>query len=337
MEVRQRYCILAGVTVLTGPNAFGAQAQSEHTDVYPVAVLKVQERGAEVEGLGSKVTDLFFASLATDPQMHLVDREDLQKQLDEHQLNLSGLVRPDQAIRVGQLTGAKILVTGSVLQVDSTLYLVGKVIGTETSRVIGCSVKGKVDDDLGELCERLAVDISKAVAERGRELVAKPVDDEVRLATLKQRIGKGKRPTVWIKIDERHVGQPTVDPAAETEMNMLCRELGFTVLDSSAGERNKADIILSGEGFSEFAGRHGNLVSVKARIEIKATDRKTSEVLVADRQTSIGIDLSEQLAGKAALQDAAAELSERLLPKLVKEPDKNRKQKRKQEGTRSPQ
>jgi hypothetical protein len=31
-----------------------------------------------------------------------------------------------------------------------------------------------------------------------------------------------------------------------------------------------------------------------------------------------GIDLSEHLAGKAAIQDAAAKLTERLLPKLVK-------------------
>jgi len=36
-----------------------------------------------------------------------------------------------------------------------------------------------------------------------------------------------------------------------------------------------------------------------------------------DRQTALVVDLTEQLAGKAALQEAAARLAERLLPKLV--------------------
>jgi hypothetical protein len=47
-------------------------------------------------------------------------------------------------------------------------------------------------------------------------------------------------------------------------------------------------------------------------------DRKTDKVLVADRQTAVAVDLSEQNAGKAALGQAAAVLAERLLPRLVK-------------------
>jgi hypothetical protein len=38
-----------------------------------------------------------------------------------------------------------------------------------------------------------------------------------------------------------------------------------------------------------------------------------------DRQTAVAVDLSEQLAGKAALQEAAAVLAERMLPKLVRD------------------
>ena len=58
----------------------------------------------------------------------------------EHEINLSGAVNPDQAIQVGQLTGAKVIVTGSVVQVESNLYLVAKIIGTETTRVLGASI-----------------------------------------------------------------------------------------------------------------------------------------------------------------------------------------------------
>ena len=77
--------------------------------------------------------------------------------------------------------------------------------------------------------------------------------------------------------------------------------------------------MLTGEGVSEFAARHGNLVTVKARLEVKAVERKTDRILAVDRQTAVAVDLSEQLAGKAALQEAAAVLAERVLPKLVRD------------------
>jgi len=135
-------------------------------------------------------------------------------------------------------------------------------------------------------------------------------------AALKKQLGDAKRPVVAINVNERHVGQATIDPAAETELTLFCKETGFDVLDKAADSK-KADIILTGEGFSEFAMRHGNLVSVKARLEIKAVDRQTDKVIATDRQTAVVVDLTEQIAGKSALQKAAADIAERLLPKLA--------------------
>ncbi|MDA1055364.1 MAG: curli assembly protein CsgG [Planctomycetota bacterium] len=237
---------------------------------------------------------------------------------DEQELNLSGLVNPGQATQVGYLTGAKILVTGSVIVVDDSLYLVAKIIGTETSRVLGASSKGRVDDELGGLVEVLAESVAATISERATELVAKPVTREDRIAAIAKALGKGKRPSVWIDVPERHVGQTTLDPAAATELALYCKELGFEVLDSKEGNRKDADVLLVGEGFSQFAARHGNLISVKARLEVKALDRETGEVLAIDRQVAVSVDLAEQIAGKSALQDAAASIADRLLPKIVK-------------------
>src|SRR5690348_15542401 len=91
-------------------------ADVQHDQIYPVAVLMFQERGSEVKELGGKVTDLVFAGLAASPQLYLVDREDLKKTLAEQELNLTGMVKPAEATKVGQLTGARIIVTGSVMQ-----------------------------------------------------------------------------------------------------------------------------------------------------------------------------------------------------------------------------
>lgn len=300
-----------------------AKVENEFT-VYPVAVFPFAERGRDAAELGNQVTDLLFANLVINPEMYLVEREEIDKLFTEQELNRSGLINPDQATQIGYLTGAKILVTGSVLVVGDKLYVVAKIIGTETSRVLGASVKGEVDDELDGLVEELAKNVASTISERAKDLVAKPVTKEDRLAALVKLMGKGRRPSVWIDVPERHIGQTTYDPAAETELTHLCKELGFEVIDRKEGNRKNADVVLTGEGFSQFASRHGNLVSVKARLEVKALDRESGKVLAVDRQTSVAVDLAEQIAGKTALQAATVSIAERLLPKLVSS-DKNRK------------
>jgi TolB-like protein len=285
-------------------------------DMYPTAIFPFAERGSGVKGYGSKVSDILFAQLVISPDLMLVDREELNKTLGEHELNLSGMVNSAQAVQVGQLTGAKLLITGSVIEADKTLYVVAKIIGTETSRVLGESVKGRTSDEIGPLVEQLAEKVAARIAKGADKLLAKVETREDRIAALKKAIGDAKRPTVLVSITERHVGQATIDPAAETEIALFCKETGFEVLDAAAG-RKGADILIKGEGFSEFAMRRGNLVSVKARLEVKAIDLATDKIIAIDRQVAVEVDLTEQIAGKKALQKAAALIAERMLPRLV--------------------
>jgi len=293
--------------------------------VYPAAILSFHERGAGVKGYGATVADLLFASLVANENIYLVDRADMTKVLKELELNLSGMVKPDEATKIGQLTGAKIIVTGTVIQAGKTIYIVAKIIGTETSRVLGESVKGKVRDEIGPLVEQLGKKVAATIIEKSGKLVAKEVKTADRIAALKKKLGDAERPSVIVKISERHVGQATIDPAAETEITLFCKDSGFDVIDPAAGMEKQADIIIKGEGFSEFAGRRGNLISVKARVEVKAVDRVTGRVVAVDRQTAVAVDLVEQIAGKAALQKAAATIAERMLPKLVTKNEDKRK------------
>lgn len=313
---------VTAIALTTISSVTAQDSNADDTSVYPVAILPFQERGRDSAELGPQVTDLLFAKLVVNPDMYLVEREDIKKLFEEKELNLSGLVNPAEAIQVGYLTGAKIIVTGSVVVAGDSQYLVAKVIGTETSRVLGASAKGRVGDDLDAMVEELAEGVVKTISEQADKLVAKPVTQKDRIAELKKALGKGKRPSVWIEVEERHVGQATIDPAAETELALICKELGFEVIDRKAGNRNEADIALIGEGFSQFAARHGNLTSVKARLELKALERNTGRVVAIDRQVSVAVDLAEQIAGKTALQEAAANIASRLLPKLVKQKKK---------------
>jgi Curli production assembly/transport component CsgG len=292
----------------------GALARAATNDVLTVAVFDFESKGEAVRDLGPKVATLINANLSAEPRIITVERAELEKILGEQELGLSGTVSPDTAAKVGNLTGAKVLVTGRVFKAEEELIIVAKVIGTETSRVYGELVKGGANASISDLSAELAKKIAATVNQRGETLVAKVATREERVEKIKKQIKSDKLPTVSVKIGERHFGQPVIDPAAETELGKILQECGFKLVDDHSTTAPQVEI--TGDAFSAFGLRKGNLISCKARVEIKVRS-KNGDVLAVDRQTSVAVDITEQTAAKTALQNAAAELAERLLPKLA--------------------
>jgi Curli production assembly/transport component CsgG len=292
----------------------GALARAATNDVLTVAVFDFESKGEAVRDLGPKVATLINANLSAEPRIITVERAELEKILGEQELGLSGTISPDTAAKVGNLTGAKVLVTGRVFKAEEELIIVAKVIGTETSRVYGELVKGGANTSISDLSAELAKKIAATVNQRGETLVAKVATREERVEKIKKQIKSDKLPTVSVKIGERHFGQPVIDPAAETELGKILQECGFKLVDDHSTTAPQVEI--TGDAFSAFGLRKGNLISCKARVEIKVRS-KNGDVLAVDRQTSVAVDITEQTAAKTALQNAAAELAERLLPKLA--------------------
>ncbi len=313
--------------------AFADEAIPPQAAPISAAVIRFQDRTEAAKGnaengtIADKVAELLSIELLNAPEFMLVERAELDQILKEHELNLSGLVAATDAVQVGQMTGAKLLITGSVIDTGTDRYLVAKIISTETSRVLGASAKGKVSDNLGEMITKLAEQLATTVRERGATILATEVSQKDRLEKLRKRLKGKPHPSVMVKIGERHIGVPTTDPAAETELTHWCRELGWTTIDPANGNESDADYLITGEGISELSTRRGNLVSVRARVEVKIVNRKSGEIIAVDSQTTRAVDATELIAGKSALQKAAAAIAERLLPQIVM-PEKRMGQKK---------
>src|ERR1039457_3779481 len=99
--------ILAGLLFISGILYANSQ------DVLTVAIFDFDSKDESVSGLGPKVATLVNADLSVEPQIITVERADLEKVLGEQELGLPGTVSPASAAKVGQLTGAKVLVTRS--------------------------------------------------------------------------------------------------------------------------------------------------------------------------------------------------------------------------------
>ena len=281
-----------------------------------IAVFDFESRDPANKDLGKQIANLVTVHLSVDPNLITVERAELAKILGEQELGLSGTVSAASAAKVGQLTGAKVLVTGRAFTVDKEQIYVAKIMSTETGRVFGELAKGAMATPVTELAEQLAKKISATVDAKGESLVAKVQTREDRVTALKAGIKATKLPVVSVKVPEVHFGSPTVDPAAQTELMLILKQTGFELVDDQS--KSVADIEITGEAFSEAGVRHGNLISCKARVEIKVRERSSGKILIAERQVSVAVDLSEQIAAKSALANAAAELAMRVVPQLAK-------------------
>lgn len=284
-------------------------------DVLTVAIFDFASGDEAVRDLGPKVATLVNADLSVQPDIITVERAELEKVLGEQELGLSGTVTPDSAAKVGQLTGAKVLVTGRVFKVENQTLIVAKVIGTETSRVYGEMVQGPPTVSIVDLSSNLAAKVAAVITAKGDTLVAKVPTRDERIAKIKQALDGKKLPVVSVKINERHYGRFIIDPAAETELSLILQQCGFKLADASS--TLKPDVEISGDAFSAFGMQKGNLVSCKSRVELKVRAAATGNIIVEDRQTSVGVDVAEQTAAKTALENAAGELAGRVIPKIV--------------------
>ena len=294
----------------------GALARAKTAEVLTVAVFDFESKDEAVRDLGPRVAALLSADLSAQPQIITVERADLDKVLSEQALGLSGTVSSESAAKVGQLTGAKVLVTGRVFKVESQTILVAKVIGTETSRVYGEIVQGPPTVSIIDLSANLAAKVGAAITEKADTLVAKTQSRQERVASLRQTLEGKRLPVVSVKLNEHHYGPRAFDPAAETELSLILQQCGFKLAD--AASTLKPEVEISGEAFTAFGMQKGNLISCKARAEVKVRDVASGNLLAVDRQTSVGVDVAEQTAAKTALQNAADELAERLVPKLAR-------------------
>jgi hypothetical protein len=302
---------------LIGIKSFSGQCaeRPSKAEAVSVAVLDFQTSGAKLAELGPQAAILIGAQLSNADNLILVERQELEKLLNEEELGAAEIIKPETAAKIGFLSGAKVLITGRVFETGPNLTLVAKIMGTETGRVYGLETTISDHSALKDGAAGLAKKISDTILEKKDSLIAKAETQKDLIATLQKAIAGKKLPSVSVSIQEHHFGQPVNDPAVESEFIAVLHQLGFVIIDPQKSVQ-KPDIVINGEGFSEFATRRGNLIACKSRVEIKAFKAETGALIFADRQTETAIDLSERIAGKTALQNAASKLLERLAPKL---------------------
>ncbi len=264
------------------------------------------------------LSDQLNTMLSALPQVTVVNRDQIKKVADEHQIALSGLVETPSAVKLGKFLSAQYIVVGRASKIGQTFYLVMKIVDVETTAQTTVSVKAPAENGfqavLDRLDEPLAADIRR---------LQRPVVDstDTALAELRKLAQPFAGKVLLVSVDETHVGRPLRDPAAQMAIMQRLRNLGLSVIapkDPMQGWKEsllqtgrygdrKVDYLLEGEGTSAFAALIQGLTSCRARVELRLIAVPGRAVAASDRGVAAGVDLVEALAAKTALEEAGSQ------------------------------
>ncbi len=122
---------------LVAAPAFAQQPDTRPTvAVLPFVNSAIGPSHDELEPLSKGIVDLLITEMAQNTGIRVVERENLQKLLDEQNLARDGRADEATAARIGKLLGAKHIVTGSFITDNKgTMVLTLKSVDTETGVV----------------------------------------------------------------------------------------------------------------------------------------------------------------------------------------------------------
>jgi TolB-like protein len=150
----------------------GAAAQ----DTRPgIAVLPFDNGGSygqdkeNFDALQRGIAGMLISELAANPAARVVEREQVQRIVDEQNLGTSGRVDPQTAARVGKLVGARYMVLGSFIDFYGDFRVDVRLVSVETSEVVKTESERAQRDHMFDIIRNVAAKLM-----RGANLPALP-------------------------------------------------------------------------------------------------------------------------------------------------------------------
>jgi TolB-like protein len=162
---------------------------------------------ADYDGLGKGIADLLITDMASNPKVRIVERERVQKVLEEQNLVKGGAIDQNTAVKLGKILGAQYMITGGFLSDGrGNVVLTSRAVNVQTSEITNpARVQEKTDDVLGmitKLSSKLNAELKLAPLTAPRTGAASPADAKSGAAQSGAPASLGKSPKP-VKLDVR--------------------------------------------------------------------------------------------------------------------------------------
>ena len=107
------------------------------------------------------IAGMLISELSANPAARLVERETLQKLLEEQKLGAEGKVTPETAAKIGKVVGARYVVLGNFIDFYGDFRVDVRLVSVETSEIIKTENERKQRDHLFDIIKSVAGKIMK--------------------------------------------------------------------------------------------------------------------------------------------------------------------------------
>lgn len=134
----------------TAPVAVAPSVTASPKKTVAVAVMEFEDHSPMptdiTMGLGYTVMDRMIEALSQQSDLRLIDRQSLQKTLEELSLGSQAIVDPETRLRLGRLIGANVFVMGGYTVFRERIRMDARVVDVETGLAKGASVEAVLSD-----------------------------------------------------------------------------------------------------------------------------------------------------------------------------------------------
>jgi TolB-like protein len=166
MGSRSSMAVLSVALLALAAGSVGAQARAP--DTRPgIAVMPFDNGGSygqdkeNFDALQKGVAGMLISELAQNPAARVVEREDIQKLLDEQNLGSSGRVDPQTAAKIGKLVGARFVVLGTFIDFYGDFRVDARLVNVETSEIVKVETDRMQRDHLYDIIRTIATRLMK--------------------------------------------------------------------------------------------------------------------------------------------------------------------------------
>jgi len=131
-----------------------------------IAVLDFQVQGRQHDNadMGKIVAEWFITALVQEGRFDVIERRLLEKVIEEQKIGVSGIVDEGSASKLGKVLGAKIVITGTVLEFQNVLEVNARILEVESSSIIAAenvkstSGAARLEDLVFEMAQKIISD-----------------------------------------------------------------------------------------------------------------------------------------------------------------------------------
>lgn len=124
----------------------------KESKIRKIAVIEFADLNGNVTNLGAFIAEELITRIFMTHKFEVVERNLLNKILDEQKLGTTGFIDEESAISIGQVLGVEAIVTGSITNLGNQMKVNARLISTETGSIFSvASVSIPLDDIVRKL------------------------------------------------------------------------------------------------------------------------------------------------------------------------------------------